>query len=162
MTPVAYAEPRAISAGIARGNRKLNVEGRMNIDDLRPGDKLELLNQEGWMDLKAGEVYTIEAIANGEVYLHNGPRVLGMHLKDFKIVEVEDRFTWHPHHDVIVAWAKGAEIQHEWGGEWLDAKTPQWKIEKRYRVKPEPDHTSEIAEIEQEMRKLADRLEKLK
>lgn len=74
----------------------------------------------------------------------------------------EDRSTWHPHHDVIVAWAKGAEIQHEWGSEWLDANTPQWKIDKRYRVKPELDNTAEIAEIERKMRELEDLLEKLK
>lgn len=81
----------------------------------------------------------------------------------------EDRTTWHPHHDVIVAWAKGAKVQFKFKeepeepeGEWRDILNPSFPESLEYRVKPEPDHTEEIAEIEQEMRKLADRLEKLK
>lgn len=77
----------------------------------------------------------------------------------------EDRTTWHPHHDEIVAWAKGAKIRGRRCGakEWDEDMTfIGWRLDWEYEVMPEPDHSAEIAEIEQEMRKLADRLEKLK
>lgn len=88
----------------------------------------------------------------------------------------ENRSTWHPHHDVIVAWAKGAKIRGRknsesswlmWGGNAIGA--PEWRPDWEYEVIPEPDHTAEIADIERKMRELsdaqkelADRLEKIR
>lgn len=48
----------------------------------------------------------------------------------------------HMHHDCIVAWANGAEIEFRsdleniWKG--LDGHSPQWYKDFDYRVKPEP------------------------
>lgn len=100
----------------------------------------------------------------------------GRHVfRESQLELVEDRTNWHPHHDVIVAWAKGAKVQYDTlhGGGWSDwessDKAPGFQREHKYRVKPEPDHTAEIADIERKMRELsesqkelADRLEKLK
>lgn len=48
--------------------------------------------------------------------------------------------TPHKHHDCIVAWAKGAQIQFREpnGVEWIFVSRPQWFESYEYRVKPEP------------------------
>jgi len=51
--------------------------------------------------------------------------------------------TPHKHHDLIVAWAAGAEIElmrkhsHPIGG-WVLIEQPDWDIDSEYRIKPEP------------------------
>ena len=44
----------------------------------------------------------------------------------------------HPHADLIIAWANGAEIQvyNEIEDKWSDAGTPLWRPLNTYRVKP--------------------------
>lgn len=47
----------------------------------------------------------------------------------------------HVHHDLIVAWAKGAKIQWQIRAErdsWEDTDTPGWHTFHNYRIKPEP------------------------
>lgn len=47
--------------------------------------------------------------------------------------------TNHIHHDAIIAWAKGAEIEFlSESGKWINANTPMWRTDMQYRVKPEP------------------------
>ena len=46
--------------------------------------------------------------------------------------------TPHKHHDLIVAWAKGAKIQWYDGQDWETVIHPGWSLQHRYRVKPEP------------------------
>ncbi len=52
----------------------------------------------------------------------------------------EDKSKFHKHHDLIVAWAKGAKI--EWkskvDGAWHQIDTPTWPPSREYRIKPEP------------------------
>lgn len=72
----------------------------------------------------------------------------------------EDRTNWHPHADVIIAWAKGEKIQHKHNGSgpWLE--TPSaihcevvqqccFFNENEYRIKP--DNSEEIDRIKQEI-----------
>lgn len=46
----------------------------------------------------------------------------------------------HKHADVIIAWAKGAEIEYynEVMLKWRVADCPQWSTDTEYRVKPKP------------------------
>jgi hypothetical protein len=48
--------------------------------------------------------------------------------------------TQHKHHDLIIAWAKGAKIQ--WratkAAKWIDTDEPGWYVNREYRIKPEP------------------------
>ena len=47
----------------------------------------------------------------------------------------------HKHHDLIVAWAKGAKIQLKTmgvDGNWQDQSNPSWNEVCDYRIKPEP------------------------
>ena len=46
--------------------------------------------------------------------------------------------TPHKHHDLIVAWTKGAQIQWYDGSTWLTTPYPGWGAEQSYRIKPEP------------------------
>lgn len=44
----------------------------------------------------------------------------------------------HVHHDVIVAWAKGAEVQvKQSNGNWCDTPVPSFDVRREYRVKQE-------------------------
>ncbi len=44
----------------------------------------------------------------------------------------------HKHHDCIVAWAKGSQIQYKSQSSWRDVTSPSWDYDTEYRVKPEP------------------------
>lgn len=46
--------------------------------------------------------------------------------------------TPHKHHDLIVAWAKGADIQWYDGSAWATTLYPGWAPQHSYRIKPEP------------------------
>lgn len=135
------------------------------------GDSIVLINQQGWMTVSEGETYKISNITAGSYGLDNGTSVAFCYEHDFELAE--DRTAWHHHHDVIVAWAKGAKIECRVNisSRWVPVAGPRptWSPEKEYRVMTQPDHPAEIAEIERKMRelsedgkRLADRLEKLK
>ena len=72
----------------------------------------------------------------------------------------------HKHYDLIIAWAKGAEIQVLGSDNitWYDVATgsPVWCNTSVYRLKPDNTDNTEIDQIEKEIRKLADRLNELK
>lgn len=47
--------------------------------------------------------------------------------------------TPHKHAELIKAWADGAKIQGMYGnGTWCDVDTPGWRVDRQYRIKPEP------------------------
>jgi hypothetical protein len=54
----------------------------------------------------------------------------------------EDTSKYHKHHDLIIQWAKGAEIEYlDYQGDWEDASTPSWSKRMEYRIKPTPPKT---------------------
>jgi hypothetical protein len=73
-----------------------------------------------WIDLASGEKWTFSSP-----------------LAHYRIVE--DMLIRHVHHDLIVAWAKGAKIELDDGfGKWGYRPTPSWCIGLAYRIQPEP------------------------
>lgn len=52
----------------------------------------------------------------------------------------EEKSKFHKHHDLIIAWAKGAKIEYfdQVVCEWFGIKDPRWLPAKKYRIKPEP------------------------
>jgi hypothetical protein len=44
----------------------------------------------------------------------------------------------HPHRDLIIAWANGAEIQQYTENRWKDCTYPVWDERVEYRIKPVP------------------------
>lgn len=121
-----------------------------------------------------GDVVTIRDLCGGLIYIKEFPGTYSDDYFSRNFEPLEDRTTWHPHHDVIVAWAKGAKVRgrREGVGPWINLGSDfdmSWLKGWEYEVIPEPDHTAEIADIERKMRELsdsqkelADRLEKIK
>lgn len=47
----------------------------------------------------------------------------------------------HKHADLIIAWANGVEIQYQYLiGKWFDTKTPTWREDIKYRIKPKLEY----------------------
>lgn len=55
-------------------------------------------------------------------------------------LEEQDTSKHHKHHDLIIAWAKGAKIESRpfGNGAWGSPRPPQWLDHYEYRIKPEP------------------------
>lgn len=71
----------------------------------------------------------------------------------------------HKHRDLIVAWVNGAEIECFSYDHWWSVLNPSWDTSKEYRIKPQSTKSAKDIEIEQiqaEMDKLKERLEKVK
>lgn len=77
----------------------------------------------------------------------------------WELVE-EDATKRRPHYDIIIAWAKGAEVEICSSGSWYTISTPNFDRCCKYRVKEDPKQ-SEIKSIREEMDKLASRLKEL-
>lgn len=78
-------------------------------------------------------------IENVAVFTKNGHYLYdnGNHQKD--LIQAPQH---HKHHDVIIAWAKGAQVQYrdpeKLGNPWVDCiADPMWYKTFEYRVKPE-------------------------
>ena len=76
----------------------------------------------------------------------------------------EDQSNWHPHHDLIVAWARSAPIQFfERDQErWMDFGLSKmaWNPNIKFRIKP--DNSEEIAKAEKDLRWLENEVNDLK
>lgn len=74
------------------------------------GDKIECVCADGWCGyFEIGDTHEVIEILDGEYLLSEGKAFNECHESDFKLVE--DRTNWHPHADVIIAWAKGEKIR---------------------------------------------------
>jgi hypothetical protein len=126
-----------------------------NIDDkvVRTGDSYE--------EVEHGETYTVVDVDGDGVHL-KGLQRFGYNPKEFKLVE--DTSKNRPHHDMIIAWAKGADI--EWfdgrGGVWKDIANTTFYENTLYRIKPNNTNTDQINRIESEIQRLADELKELR
>jgi hypothetical protein len=98
-------------------------------------------------DEETGQLYECEYACDGinqDRYIKTGRMV------------VEDRSKWHPHYDLIVAYARGAEIQFWTDGKWEDVVgAPCWNLEIKYRIKPKKSASRMYKEL-LEMRKSID------
>lgn len=72
----------------------------------------------------------------------------------------EDQSNWHPHYDLIISWARGAEIEffHKELKVWKYCK-PAWNVGDQYRIKP--DNSETIAKLEGKHAALLDQLEEV-
>ena len=131
------------------------------------GDEVRCLRGSNSSELEKGRVYTVYKIGSswGSLYLTEF-RQEGWNYDPELFELAEDRSNYHKHHDVICAWAKGAEVESRGRTRgWQITETPVWLEHKEYRIKPAPARTTtdiEMERIETEMRKLADQLSDLK
>lgn len=83
----------------------------------------------------------------------------------FELVELQYPNPPHKHRDLIIAWANGAEIEFysKICSGWSNIKNPCWSEDTQYRIKPTKSAKDiEIEQIQAEMDKLKERLEKVK
>lgn len=125
---------------------------------LKVGDKVKRTAQSMWLDY--GTIYTVASVSDrGNTITVEGfpqPFVAERFVK----VE-EDTSKYHPHHDVIVAWAKGAKLQRKdtAASPWADIQTPMFFSHYQYRVKP--DNEDKIREIKKTIKELEAQIKEL-
>jgi hypothetical protein len=130
------------------------------------GDKVKRITN-GSKGMIKGNIYTISDITcEHNLYFKELPSHLCWIASQFELVK-EDTSKHHVHHDLIIAWAKGAEIECKkaiYG--WTKVDTPKWQPDCKYRIKPEPcpekeELTSIIADMKEQLAEATKRLEEL-
>lgn len=128
---------------------------------------VKCVNGSGWGNFGTGEIYEVLEIADRAitVRLKNGsPYKILNFFDDFE--PYEDISKHHKHHDLIIAWAKGAEIEcKDSYGEWVPCQRPEWLQWCEYRVKPQKTEKELLIEETrgkiEELQEQLDKLEKL-
>lgn len=105
----------------------------------KAGDKVRCIDATGSCGLiNVGDVHTVINICGDMLELENNQWCFNWR---FELVEQPEQVVTnkpHPHKDLIIAWASGANIQFSNGGTWEDIEPPSWNVNKKYRIKPEP------------------------
>lgn len=132
----------------------------------RVGDKVVCIALGGNKWITIGNFYIVTGYHNDEVFLVNDEQDPCRYNE--ALFELHDTSIYHPHYDLIVAWAKGAKIQQNvfsFGGwKWCDDPNPVWSDRMKYRVKPPEDEakSARISELADKIRTLTTELEQLK
>lgn len=132
---------------------------------LKKGDRVKITYWgAGGDDVTLGKIYTM---LDSRDFLDDDGDI--RHIKYGKFVLQPPTYPNppHKHAELIKAWADGAKIERKLSANcpWAEVHgTPLWVISNDYRIKPTKENKKleEISAIEEEMRKLADRLEKIK
>ena len=123
--------------------------------NFKVGDRVKL--KSGKPFCSGEDVLTITEIYDDGAYFDDSG--LGCYLNELKIAYPNPP---HKHRDLIIEWAKGADIQVRGSNRWVDTPNPQWYEIHEYRVKPQSEKDLEIESIQKQMDELKERLEKLK
>lgn len=119
----------------------------MRVREISTGDKgiVTRIEEAGWNNKKYVVYILWETGTEKGSELHLEPE----HIEPVVVNSREDTSKWHPHHDIIVAWAKGAEVQFstDEGSAWLTTKSPAWEPNYLYRVKPKEQPKYSIGQI---------------
>ena len=141
------------------------------IIEFKKGDKIISVSDNGF-GIRIGGVYTVLKHEDIFVYLLNeGGDDRKRLAKYYTLYEEadespqEDKTKWHKHHDLIVAWAKGEEVEYrnKLFKEWitLDHEEAVWESTTEYRLNPAKKE-QEVSEIEQQIKELSEKLTQLK
>jgi hypothetical protein len=115
-----------------------------------------------------GEVVALAPHGGGEDWLLAAVNILGQdYIMCVTGLKVLKESNWHKHHNCIVAWAKGEEIQYKTtlSNTWKDytgVTGPCWDRHWEYRIKPANPNADKIAELELQIQKLAGELKALR
>ena len=122
---------------------------------IKVGDIVERKDGEEYLGKLHNEVTSISDC--GEFLRVNG-NLRGTNIDQFKLVDTSN---WHKHHDEIIAWAKGAEIEYQFLNfpTWESAKNPSWFTDSKYRIKPtEP---TELEKLKAEHKAMGETIRRL-
>jgi len=124
-----------------------NITIGMRVREISTGDEgyVTAITKDDWSTGKY-EVYVdwMTGPAHGQ-NLHVFPQ----DLEEVESSHPVDTSKWHPHHDIIVAWSKGAEIEcyAVSTGKWVTSPDPLWNKTSQYRVKPKEEPKYSIGQI---------------
>ena len=127
------------------------------MSEIKVGDIVELKDGAEYLGKLHNEVTTISDCGT---YLRVNENVTGTHCRWFKVVDTSN---YHKHHDIIVAWAKGAKIESQspYDTRWNSVKSPCWFKDYKYRIKPtEPTELEKLIQEHKAMGKTIDKLTK--
>ncbi len=125
------------------------------MSQIKVGDIVELKNGTKYQGKLQNEVTSISDCGD---YLRVNDNRAGTFVDSFKLV---DQSKWHKHHDLIIAWAKGASIQLRELKGWVCVKNPCFVPHVEYRIKPsEPTELENLIKEHKAMGKTIDRLTK--
>lgn len=141
---------------------------------LKEGDEVECVHSASPSTFTVGKKYIVKIEdKKGHPYiLSNGG--IGVFTSWSKFIIVKSARIYpngkHPHYNLIIEWAKGAEIQflsrlvtEDGRPKWKDTANPVWNEKTQYRIKPhKTEKDIEIEKLESEMRSMADRIAKLR
>ena len=117
--------------------------GRYEMNEFKVGDTVKRISGPEQV-MSVGALHKVQSIGKHNIYLegHQGPVMTF----NFELVQSKYPNPPHKHADVIIEWAKGANIQHEdVTGRWFDCiGTPKFYAANNYRVALTP---SELADI---------------
>ena len=127
------------------------------MSNIKVGDMVELKNGNPYQGKLQNKVTSISYCGG---YVRVNGRTSLTHVDNFKVVV--DTSKHHVHHDLIVAWAKGAEIEYLLQtGKWFRITKPCWDSHTEYRIKPtEPTELEKLIKEHKAMGETIDKLTK--
>jgi len=128
------------------------------MNEFKEGDILRRLADPANM-IPVGTLCEVESVDFGLVFItgfHGGFIASNFELESPKYPNPP-----HKHADVIIEWAKGADILFDIGGSWIKTDNPKWQVIANYKVAPT---LSELADIKTQAKiaKLEAKLAKLR
>ncbi len=138
------------------------------------GDKVKINTDSEYFGVSPANPKDVEGVvelvreANTYKYVVLWPNTRANSYRDKDLALAKEHL--YPHHDIIIDWLNGEEIQVKCKERWLNTvETPEasdelpcFNINNQYRIKPKNPHADEIDSIKEEMDKLSKRLEVLK
>jgi hypothetical protein len=122
------------------------------------GDRVEQLDGKPFSS--GYSVHRVHSIEGDKIWFVESRTWLSSKCLQLAFGHPEDTSKYHKHHDLIIQWAKGAEIEYvDYNGVWENAKTPSWSTCMEYRIKPKPPKPPKtdkerIAELEARVKEL--------
>lgn len=139
----------------------------VNKPKFKIGDVIISISDKG-TDIKIGGIYTVTCYLDSMVsFMDDNGDVRIRHSMDYELYEEEpkeDTSKWHKHHDLIIAWAKGAKVQFKCkvDNKWHDVVNGySWHDSYEYRIKPKASQ-KEISELESQIKELSEKLKQMK
>ncbi len=129
---------------------------------IKVGDIVERKNGNFYRGKLQNEV---TSISNCGDYLRVNGESTGSMIESFKVVDISK---WHKHHDLIIAWAKGAAIQQlcfhitskNYQENWCFCPYPRWEDkDAQFRIKP--SEPTELEKLKAEHKAMGETIRKL-
>ena len=126
------------------------------------GDKVRAVSaSRSWGRVKAGDVGIVSHVIKSALRV-DFPKHYRWLCGEEDLELAEDTSKYHKHHDLIIQWAKGAEIEYysTTFDRWLPADNPCWDKDEEYRIKPPVPKTDKerIAELEARVEELENKV----